>query len=492
MEHNYPHCWRCREPLIYRAMEAWYFNVVQIKDQLIEQNAHINWTPATVKLGRFGNWLEGARDWNISRNRYWGTPIPVWECDDENCTALKVAGSCAELEVMAGKEINDLHKEFLDEITVTCECGCEMHRVPEVLDCWFESAAMPFGQCHYPFENKEWFETHYPADFIVEYPGQIRGWFYYLHVLAVALMNRPSFKNCLVHGTLLAADGSKISKSKKNYTDPLQLLDKFGADALRIYLLNSPAATMADLNFTDSDVEKQIKGVMLPIWNAYSFFVTYANIDAYTGDPQKLPEPEDKLDHWILAQLFNTEKQVKEAFETYHLNHSLTPVLSFIDDLTNWYIRRSRKRFWAPGMNSDKLSAYDTLYYVLNSLVKLLAPSAPFISEEIFRNLSSEESVHLAAWPHTPDSYQNEDLIQEISLAQKIATLGLALRQKSKMKVRQPLAKMQVVLPMGVDTAILDDQLPVLKEELNVKTIEFIDIKTILDKLVGDCFYGIM
>ncbi len=474
--HNYPHCWRCRTPVIYRAMDAWYFAVEKIKDKLLEKNEDINWVPDHVKHGRFGKWLEGARDWNISRSRYWGTPIPVWDCTNPNCNERVVLGSIEEIEKQSGIRLQDLHKEFMDEVTFKCKsCGSMMRRVPEVLDCWFESGSMPYGQCHYPFKNKEWFETHFPCDFIVEYPGQIRGWFYYMHVLSVALFNKISFKNCLVHGTLLAEDGSKFSKSKKNFTDPMELIRKYGADALRLYLHSSPAVVMDDLNFKDSGVEDQIKRVILPLWNAFHFFVTYANIDGFKGDPNKIPALEKNIDKWILAELYAVEKKVKKAFETFYLNHSLSPILDFIDDLTNWYIRQSRERFWAEGgLTKDKIHAYETLYYILCSLMKLLAPSAPFISDYIYRVLTNEDSVHLSKWPDIPESFYNIGLIEENKLARLVVKLGLSLRQKKAIRVRQPLKKLMLALPPSLDKQILDNQLDVIKNELNVKSIELI------------------
>ena len=477
-EHNYPHCWRCREPLIYRAMDAWYFAVEKIKPRLIEQAEAINWVPEHVKHGRFGKWLEGARDWNISRSRYWGTPIPVWECRQPGCSGRQVVGSLAELQQLSGGQANDLHMECIDELTIPCpECDNPMHRVREVLDCWFESGSMPYGQCHYPFENKEWFEAHFPADFIVEYPGQIRCWFYYLHVLAVAIFDRPAFKNCLVHGTLLAEDGAKISKSKKNYTDPMQLIDSYGADALRIYLLQSPAASMADLHFKDAGIRDQIKGVILPLFNAYSFYKTYAEIDGHQAqDPTMAPSaPQHALDRWILAELYKTSTTVHGAFSSYHLNKTLHPVLDFLENLTNWYIRRSRSRFWSEGGGEDKKAAYDCLYYVLVSLCKMLAPSAPFITDKLYRDLTADESVHLSAWPDVPEDYADDSLTEVIALTRRICSLGLASRQKTKMRVRQPLRSAQVALPFGTSPASLIDQVEVIKDELNVKDVTFLD-----------------
>jgi isoleucyl-tRNA synthetase len=475
LEHNYPHCWRCRTPLIYRAMDAWYFAVEKIKDRLLVRNEDIHWVPEHVKHGRFGKWLEGARDWNISRSRYWGTPIPVWECAKSGCGGRRVIGSVAELAAAAGRAMPDLHKEFLDEIELACPaCGGKMRRVPEVLDCWFESAAMPFGQCHYPFENKDWFEAHFPADFIVEYPGQIRGWFYYLHVLAVAILDRAAFKNCLVHGTLLAEDGGKISKSKKNFTDPMELIDRYGADALRLYLLNSAAVVMDDLNFKDSGVRDQIKQVLLPLLNSYSFFATYANLDGFQGDPAAVPRSTNALDRWILAVLFQTEKKVRRAYETYYLNQSVGPVVEFIEALTNWYIRQSRARFWGGGLTEDKRQAYATLYYVLVALAKLLAPAAPFIADWIYRRLTGAESVHLAGWPTVPEACRDDALIEENRLAQTVVSLGLALRQQAGIRVRQPLPGIQVALPPALARSAIEPQIPVIMNELNVKAVTVI------------------
>lgn len=469
--HNYPHCWRCREPLIYRADDAWYFAVEKIKDSMLRLNQEINWVPEQVKNGRFGNWLESARDWNLSRSRFWGTPLPVWECENTDCENRTVPGSISEIEKLSGQQVDDLHKEVLDEVNFTCnKCGKEMKRVPEVLDCWFESGSMPYGQCHYPFENKEWFDTHFPADYIVEYTGQLRCWFYYLHVLSTALFDKPAFKNCLVHGTLLAEDGKKLAKSKNNYTDPMELIDQYGADALRLYLLNSPAAVMDDLCFRDEGISEATRRVMLPLWNAYSFFATYANIDGYDGDPKAVPNVTNEADRWILASLYNMAKEVTHAFETYHLNRSLSPALEFLDDLTNWYIRRSRERFWAKGMDADKKQAYDTLYYVLVSMSKILAPSTPFIAEKMYRNLTGKESVHLAEWPDVPEKFNDPFLVEQTDLVRKVAGLGLALRQKEKIKVRQPLQHLFVALPDSV-SGFRESHLELLRSELNVREV---------------------
>lgn len=419
IEHNYAHCWRCRSPLIYRAMDAWYFDVEKIKDKLIQNNEEINWLPSSAKYNHFGKVLAGTNVWNISRARFWGTPIPVWEC--RNCDHKEVLGSLADIENKTGTRPVGLHREYLDELSISCKkCSGTMARVKEVLSPWFESGSMPYAQCHYPFENKNWFEAHFPADFIVEYPGQFSGWFYYLHALSTALFDRPAFKNCVVHGTLLAADGSKISKSKKNYTDPMELIDTYGADAMRVYLLSSPAVAMADMTFNDEGIGDHTRDVLLPLMNIHSIFITYANINKFTGDEQNIPCSDNILDQWIMACLYRCEKEVSDAFSTYQLNKSLNPVLIFLESVTNLYIRQSRARFQNLSMDEDNKAAHETLFYVLISLTKLLAPSAPFITEAIYKNLTDGESVHLRPWPTIDDGFANEALIRQFKLAREL------------------------------------------------------------------------
>ncbi len=472
IEHNYPHCWRCREPLIYRAMEAWYLSIAKLKDDLLRVNESINWVPETVKNGRFGKWLENARDWNISRNRYWGTPIPVWICDA--CGACDVLGDIATIAQRTGVAVADLHRQTLDPLEYKCRCGGVMRRTPEVLDCWFESGAMPFGQCHYPFENKQWFEEHFPSDFIVEYTGQIRCWFYYLHVLAVALTGKPAFRNCIVHGTILAKDGKKISKKDKNYTDPMELMRSHGTDSLRLYLLQSTAVIMDDLNFDDEGPKEFLRRAILPLWNAYSFFVSYANIDKWQPSQTPggvSPQSDNPLDRWILARLYQTEKSLTECMDAYLIDRHVPRMLEFIDDLTNWYIRRSRRRFWASGMAADKRSAYETLHYVLVQTVKLLAPAAPIIAEAMYANLAPGESVHLQAWPIIPESCRDDALIDHTAAARQLIHLGLGLRQKHQIRIRQPLAALDFVLPGRLPRDVVDDQLAIIAEELNVKQV---------------------
>lgn len=473
VEHNYPHCWRCRKPLIYKAMDAWYFSIEKIKSRLIELNEDIRWVPETVKHGRFGKWLENARDWNISRNRYWSTPIPVWECDC--CEERTVLGSIEEIYEKSGIRLQDLHRQYMDEVTFSCGCGGEMKRVPEVLDCWFESGAVPFAQKHYPFENKEWFESHYPSDFIVEYTGQIRCWFYYLHVLAVALFDKPAFKDCLVHGTVLAKDGKKLSKSSKNYSDTMDLMLESGTDAFRLYMYQTNAMLIGDLLFDESGIKDALQQFILPLWNSHSFFVSYANIDGYHQETINPPKSDNQLDHWILAKLYETSKQISDHMDNYQINKYMDPLASLTDGLTNWYIRRSRRRFWGVGLTEDKKSAYDTLLYVLVNTLKMLAPIAPIISEKLYQNLTGELSVHLAGWPEIPDEFCNTELLKRMDLVQNIIYLARSIRNKNQVKNRQPLLSLHVALSNSELTGIVKDFAGIIAEELNVKEVSLAD-----------------
>jgi isoleucyl-tRNA synthetase len=474
VEHNYPHCWRCRQPLIYKAMDAWYFSIDKIKDKLIAANEKINWVPETVKDGRFGNWLNNARDWNISRNRYWSTPIPVWECED--CKDRTVLGSIDEIYKASGVKLDNLHKHHMDKVTFKCpHCGGTKRRIPEVLDCWFETGAVPYAQKHYPFENKEWFESHYPCDFVVEYTGQIRCWFYYLHVIAVALFDKPAFKNCIVHGTVLAQDGKKLSKSSKNYTDPMELMKKYGTDAFRLYMYQSSAMLIGDLLFDESGLQNALQQILLPFWNACGFYTSYALIDGFSYDESVEPNSENQLDKWILAKLYDVQKKVTERMDKYKIDEFIGEIVSLIDGLTNWYIRRSRRRFWGSGFTKDKRDAYETLSYVLVNACKLLAPVAPILSEKLYKHLTDGESVHLTDWCEIPERYRSNELLDEIDAVQKVIHLARSIRNKNNIKNRQPLKKLQVAFSDAEKLGIIERSKQVICEELNVKEIEIIN-----------------
>ena len=483
--HNYPHCWRCNNPLIYKAMDAWYFSIDKIKDRLIEKNKEVNWVPEYINTGRFSNWLDNARDWNISRNRYWSTPIPVWEC--KCCGKRKVLGSIKEIETEGNTKINDLHKQYLDQVTLKCDCGSEMKRVSEVLDCWFESGSVPFARLHYPFDNQQWFDSHSPSDFVVEYIGQIRCWFYYLHVLSVALFDKPAYKNCIVHGTLLAKDGKKLSKKSKNYTDPMELMKTYGTDSIRLYLFNSNAMLVNDLLFDDNGLKDCLQQVILPFWTCASFYQSYSNIDGFNGNLNTLPKSNNKLDQWMLAKLYETEKSIKKSMDNYQVDEYVKPIISLVDNLSNWYIRRSRRRFWGNGMSEDKQNGYETLYYVLTNTCKLLAPIAPIVAEKVFKCLTDKESVHLENWPNIEECYNKPNLIKEVDLVQDIIHLARGIRNKHNIKNRQPLSLLQVSLVNKEDCAVVAEYKTIIAEELNVKNIEFIenveDIATIQYKV---------
>jgi len=472
-QHSYPHCWRCSSPLLYRAISSWFVNIQKIKQSMLNANARIYWMPQHLRDGRFGKWLEGARDWAISRNRYWGNPIPIWRC--EACGKIVCLGSRGELEERSGKKVSDLHKHFIDDITFPCSCGGAMKRIPEVLDCWFESGAMPYAQSHYPFENKEHFEANFPADFISEGLDQTRGWFYTLTVLAAALFDKPAFNHVVVNGLVLAEDGKKMSKSERNYTDPMEVINRYGADALRLFLMYSACVKAEDLRYSDNGVKEILKNVIIPLWNAYSFFITYANIDS--ASPSQAPDqPENPLDRWILSETEGMIAEVTRNLDLYDLQRSIDPIVEFIDLLNNWYIRRSRRRFWRSENDLDKQQAYQTLYEVLLRLVQAAAPFIPFVTEEIYRNLrrpDQPESVHLADYPRVQENRRRQELELKMSLTRQAVSMGRALRSMHNLKIRQPLKAIHLVTKDQGAKKVLIEMEEIIKEELNVKAVVF-------------------
>jgi isoleucyl-tRNA synthetase len=475
--HAYPHCWRCQSPLIYRGIGSWFVSVEKVKTSMLKANSKITWQPEHIKEGRFGKWLEGARDWAISRNRYWGNPLPIWKCPD--CGKTICVGSREELKKLSGVYPDDLHKHFVDKITIPCSCGGTMKRIPEVLDCWFESGSMPYAQQHYPFENKEYFESHFPAAFISEGLDQTRGWFYTLTVLAAALFDKPAFEACIVNGLVLASDGKKMSKSLRNYTDPNKVVNEFGADALRLFLMHSAVVKADDLKYSDDGVREVLKGILIPLWNSYSFYVTYANID-------KVDRPEGKaagsspnpLDRWILSITEKMVKDVTEALDSYDLSRAIDPIVGFIDQLNNWYIRRSRRRFWKSENDGDKAEAYDTLYRALKKFALVAAPVVPFITESIWQNLRSEgdaESVHLADYPAYDESLRDLPLEFKMETVQKAVSMGRSLRYQFNLKTRQPLKAVELVTRNPDEKTVLLEMEESIREELNVKEVIFHD-----------------
>ena len=473
ISHSYPHCWRCDSPLIYRAFPTWFVRIDAIKEKMLRANSGINWVPAHIKEGRFGKWLANARDWNIGRNRYWGTPLPVWVNDEGERICV---GSVAELEKLCGEKVPDLHKHFVDKLTIPSPTGkSPLHRVPEVLDCWFESGSMPYAQKHYPFENKERFEANFPADFIAEGLDQTRGWFYTLVVLGAALFDRPPFRNVVVNGLVLAEDGQKMSKRKKNYPDPLDVIGRSGADAVRLFMLGSQVVRAEDLKFSEAGVREILRSVMIPMWNALSFFVTYANIDGWEPAGDRPPEkPENVLDRWILSSLSQMVGEIRAEMDQYNLQKAANRFSRFVDDLTNWYIRRSRRRFWKSDDDGDKRQAYATLYYVLLTFAKAAAPFIPFATEAIYRVLRSgdmPESVHLCDYP-VPDDCRDVALERQMELTMTAVSLGRYLRTQHNLKVRQPLARAVVVAPDAEAEKLLADTVSIIGDELNVKAVE--------------------
>jgi len=479
--HSYPHCWRCSSPLIYRGIGSWFVKVADHHEALLRANSQIKWQPAHIKEGRFGKWLAGSRDWAVSRNRYWGNPIPVWKCEDPDCKHTICVGSRQELKELSGVYPEDLHKQFVDKITIKCpKCGKTMHRIPEVFDCWFESGSMPYAQQHYPFENKEYFESHFPANFISEGLDQTRGWFYTLTILASHLFDKPAFQNCVVNGLVLASDGRKMSKSLRNYTDPVEVINKFGSDALRLFLIHSPVVKADDLRYSDDGVRDVIKNIILPLWNSYSFYVTYANIDGIqpTGHLFDDKLPSNPLDAWLLSITQRLVKDVTNGLDDYDFSGAVDPIVSFIDELNNWYIRRSRRRFWKSENDSDKKEAYEALYIALKTFSQVAAPFVPFITEEMWQNLknaSDRESVHLTDYPVYNEKWHNEELEFKMATVQKAVSMGRSLRNTFNLKNRQPLASVALVTRDANEKRVLAEMEDSIREELNVKKVEFHD-----------------
>ena len=481
IEHSYPFCYRCDSPLIYRTISTWFVRVEgEVKEKMLAANQQIWWIPEHIRDGRFGKWLEGARDWAISRNRYWGTPLPIWR-NEETGEAVCVGGR-QELCDLTGHQVDDLHKHVIDDLEIPAPSGNGvLRRVPEVLDCWFESGSMPYAQNHYPFEDREGFEAHFPADFISENLDQTRGWFYTLTVLAAALFDKPAFNNCIVGGMLLAEDGRKLSKRLRNYPDPSEMLETYGADALRLYLLNSPAMKAEELRLSEDGIKQSLRDVILPLWNAYSFFVLYANTDRWSPAEGVAAPVTNRLDRWILSELQTLVHNINEEMEAYRLYRTVPAMVAFVDKLTNWYIRRSRRRFWRSDDDADKASAYAALYQVLVSFVQCLAPVLPYVTEAIYGNLvrswdtSAPESVHLSDMPQADEAWRDADLEQQMELAMLACALGRALRSKHDLKVRQPLQRLFLLPPDERSREELAHVVDLIADELNVKEIVFVE-----------------
>lgn len=470
--HNYPHCWRTDQPLIYKAVNSWYVKVTAFRDRMVELNQGINWIPSHIRDGRFGRWLAEARDWNISRNRFWGAPLPVWRSDDPNYPRTDVYGSLDELERDFGVRPTDLHRPAIDALTRPNPDDptgkSTMRRVEEVLDCWFESGSMPFAQVHYPFENKEWFEQNFPGDFIVEYIAQTRGWFYTLMVMSSALFDRAPFRNCMCHGVVLDEKRQKLSKRLQNYTDPLEVFDKQGADALRWYLVSSPVLSGGDLAVPKDGrpIREALRLVILPIWNAYYFFCLYANADAFKAEVQT--DAEAVLDRYILAKTRTLVEDVTACMDIYDLPGACAVVSRYIDALNNWYIRRSRPRFWKSERDQDKIEAYNTLYTVLNTVFRVVAPLLPLVSEEMYKGLTGEKSVHLTDWPDPEALPADRDLVEDMDRVRDVCSSVLAIREAQNLRVRLPLASLTVA---GPNAARLEPFIQLIQDEVNVKDV---------------------
>lgn len=474
IDHNYPHCWRTDQPLIYRAVSSWYVRVTAFRDRMVELNRGIRWIPEHVRDGQFGKWLEGARDWSISRNRFWGSPIPIWRSDDPRYPRVDCYGSLDEIERDFGVRPTDLHRPFVDALerpNPDDPTGrSRMRRVPEVLDCWFESGSMPFAQVHYPFENRAWFEDHFPADFIVEYVAQTRGWFYTLMVLGTALFDKPPFRNCMCHGLVLDAQGQKLSKRLRNYPDPEAVFETHGADALRWFLMSSPILRGGDLRIDPEGkgIAEMVRLVHGPIWNAYYFFTLYANADGYRATDRT--DSAERLDRYVLAKTRALVEAVTRAMDDYDLAAACAEVTGFLDALNNWYIRRSRDRFWAGGARPDGPAAFDTLLSVLVRLCRVAAPLLPFLCEEVHTGLVGGPSVHLCDWPDPEALPADPALVADMDRVREVCSAALSLREAHGLRVRLPLAELVVA---GAEAPRLEPLADLLRDEVNVKRVRF-------------------
>jgi len=489
-EHSYPHCWRCRNPLIYKAVSSWFVRVPEFRDRMEQLNQEINWVPENVKDGQFGKWIAGARDWSISRNRYWGSPIPVWKSDNPEYPRVDAYGSLAELEADFGRlPLNaagepDLHRPYIDDLTRPNPDDptgkSTMRRIPDVLDVWFDSGSMPFAQVHYPFENEDWFATHNPADFIVEYIGQTRGWFYLLHVLSTALFDRPAFKNVISHGIVLGSDGQKMSKSLRNYPDVNEVFDRDGADAMRWFLMSSSVIRGGNLVVTEEGIRGGVREFLLPLWSTYYFFTLYSNSrSGGLSSAERVSKPRENwrtdstnvLDRYLLAKTGQLIRDVTADLEALDSPLAAAKLRDFADVLTNWYVRRSRDRFWA----GDDTDAFDTLYTVLETVTRVAAPLIPLVGEEIWRGLTGGRSVHLEDWPDAASFPADDTLVSAMDRVREIASAGLALRKARGLRVRLPLARLTIVSNETAGLAPFGD---ILSEELNVKAVEFETLDT--------------
>jgi isoleucyl-tRNA synthetase len=464
-EHNYPHCWRCDAPLIYRGVKTWFVEVTAFKERMLAANGETRWVPEHLRDGRFGNWLANARDWAVSRNRFWGCPLPVWKCTD--CEAVEVVGSRDELERRSGEEVNDLHRPAIDQVKMPCQCGGTLQRVTDVLDCWFESGAMPYAQLHYPFEAQDSFADAFPADFIVEYIAQTRGWFYTLVVLSTALFDRAPFENVVCHGVILAEDGRKMSKRLKNYPDPMELVEEHGSDALRVALLSSPVVRGLDVRFSADSVRDAVRRYCLPVWNTLHFFTSYANIDDF--EPEGVPARLSRLDHYMLSETDALRSSLEESMAAYDFVRAYEHILDYVGVLSGWYVRLVRQQLWRSGVPEEKRAVLEVLYAALSSFARLVAPFMPFLAEAMHGALGGAGSVHLEDWPEPQPDWRDDALNTEMRSLRLAVRLARRVREEHNLKHRHPLQKVGVG---GLAADVVDRNEALLRNELNVKSVE--------------------